>query len=83
MDWSTHKFFVGLYGEGDGLTDLMVWMMNRFYYQRRLTVVDNDVQVNGAAVDTAVDFGFVFDSADCDQPHECKSAPWKVFVSIF
>lgn len=74
MDWSKHKFFVGLYGEDDGSIDLMVWLMNRFDYQRRRPIViDNVVVTNGvgAAADAAIAVG----NGDCDRTHECKSVP--------
>lgn len=81
MDWSKHIFFVGLYDEDDDSIDLMVWMMNRFYYQRRWTVIDNVAATNEVAA--AVDSAIAADSGDCDRPHVCKSVPLKVLFSVF
>lgn len=83
MDWSKHKFFVGLYDDDGGSIDLMVWMMNRSYYQRRWTVSDNVSATNGAAV-AAADCcaAIAVDSGDCDQPHVCKSVRLMVSISV-
>lgn len=74
MDWSKHKFFVGLRYEDDGSIDLMVWMMNRFYYQRRSTVTDNAAATNGV-VDAVADSAAAADSGGCDRPRVCKFVP--------
>lgn len=82
MDWSKHKFFVGLFGEDDGSIDLMVWMMNRFYYQRRRwTVIDIVVGTTGFG-DT-VGSAIAVDNGDFDRPHVCKSVPLAVSFSMF
>lgn len=75
MDWSKHKFFVGLYDEDDGSIDSMVWMMNRSYYQRRWTVFDNVSATDGAAVVADADYysAIAVDSDDFDRLHVCKS----------
>lgn len=79
MDWSKHKFFVGLRDEDDGSIDLMAWMMNRFYYQRRSTVTDNAAATHAVV---AADSAVAADSGDCGQPRVCKSVPSVVSFSI-
>lgn len=73
MDLLKHIFFVGLYDDDDDSIDLVVWMMNRFYYQRRWLVIDNVVATHGVVA--AVDFALAADNDNYDRRLVYKFVP--------